>query len=152
MYNFHTTKDGERIMICMMEDRHLINTIKLYLRKIREEVAKINGAPLVSDPILLAVHPVDTAAIKRQAQSRVKALSEALPPYIAEATLRGLTDLFVEDLQSTYGRSSKMDSGSAQALIEAGADNDDDDDDYDYDGDRRGYGYAEDFHYECGDR
>lgn len=125
------------MLICQMEDDHLLCTIRLYCRKLQQAQAVIANTALL-DPItatLSSLCPEDTA---RQAKASMRAMHERLMPYLAEAALRGLS--VTTELQAAYGRSTAIPC-FVPTLV---AGNDDSYDIEDEDDDR----YEEDYHSE----
>jgi hypothetical protein len=89
MFATHVTSTGRRMMICQMDDAHLVNTICLLLRRAEEAKGAIAHQPDATSPFakaLYGVQEVDPA----QAAGVVRLIIEQMYPYIAEIVLRGL--------------------------------------------------------------
>lgn len=109
MYDLHTTADGTTLLICQMEDSHLVNTISLHCRKIKNARLVIEQGS-VELPTIAKVLTGNKFDYERQivnAEATIKSSHSKLQPYVVEASLRGLN--ISELLQDTYGR--KTDSG-----------------------------------------
>lgn len=104
MYETHTTKDGETMLICAMDDSHLFNTIRMYTNRMEAARAILQGSLHDQDPLIGIFQPqFSSASLKDQAQKSVKFCHGKLQPYVFEAALRGLN---IQDLlQLAYGRS-----------------------------------------------
>lgn len=98
LYN-HKTADG-MIPIIMLEDTHLVNIIRMYLRQ-------IENARLLLEQKDKPIHTVQSALYRNQPQvdpsQIITKAHETLMPYVLEAVLRGLTDDFVLQIQTAYG-------------------------------------------------
>ena len=136
MFDTHTTEDGEKILICHMEDSHLFNTIRMHTRKIREARAVLEQSTAGSSIYeALGVNPVGMS--RADAQRQIRNRHSLLPPYVMEATLRGLAIRGL--LASAYGRDALIprpvpalpSADSDWRPVEVVSDDDDDDDDDD---------------------
>jgi hypothetical protein len=128
MFETHTTKDGQSMLICQMEDRHLSNTIKSFCREI-EKCRKVITQPSVENELIAIFNSgYSQANLKEQAVNQLKKYHQRLQPYLGEALLRGL-DLSKE-LKIAYGRIGQIKNsfGITLELIEG-----DDDREYDMD-------------------
>lgn len=99
MFKTHTTREGKTMMICEMEDTHLVNCIKWLLKRLNE-VRNYRSDLNAVDKILYKVpdaSPQQVANITRQ-------VADAIQPYVLEATLRGLN--VKPYLQDAFGRQS----------------------------------------------
>lgn len=109
MYKFHTTADGKKMLIGQMQDQHLLNTIRLYLRKIDEALTLIKN-PVLSDPMVAIFHKVvSPEKVKETAEQTIKFSIETLQPYLMEAYIRDdLVNTIKDEMQATFSRSSAM--------------------------------------------
>ena len=104
MLKYHTSRDGRRILIAQMNDGHLRNTIKLYLRRaieVRQAVTEAKDDDISELDRRLYMLP------SYDAQSGSNVISEAIErlyPYLAEAFLRGTFDDLRADLAIVAGR------------------------------------------------
>lgn len=84
----------------MLEDSHLLNIIRLCLRK-------IENARLLLEQKDKQLQTVQAALYRNQPQidpsEIITKTHETLMPYVLEAVLRGLTDDFVIQMQAAYG-------------------------------------------------
>lgn len=103
MFHRHTTKNGESILVCQMDDRHLWNTLKMYCRKIKAARKVLEGKAVPVDPILGAVIG-EATPIEQHTKARQELMSShhALMHFVIEAAVR---DFDVQSvLQDAYGR------------------------------------------------
>jgi hypothetical protein len=77
MFEYHRTKRGDQILICTLKDDHLINTIKYFLNKFKN-----NGCT-------------------------TKEIADKISPYVLEATLRGRGHEIYGSLTEAFGRNQK---------------------------------------------
>lgn len=118
MFEYHTTRSGSTILICQMEDSHLINTIKLYCSKIKDCCGILESGSIKGMTAMGALIPqLDIEELKRQSRASLKTLHTRIQPYILEAALRGLSHQFTEDLQNAYGREAQFDIKALQKYI-----------------------------------
>ena len=106
MYEIHTTRDGEQMMICCMKDSHLYNTIKLMLNRIRL-CRELLFSQQADDAMVSVFQPEHSlAAARDRAKSEMQRMHQKIQPYIMEAALRGwkLGDL----MSAAYGRSKSV--------------------------------------------
>ena len=101
MKNTHITADGQTMFISQMETSHLENTIKMYLKKIKECTEMINNVNITNN-IDLLIAGVDNESIKEKAKNILKQSHAELWKYLIEAFIRGL-DLS-KYFQETFGR------------------------------------------------
>lgn len=109
MYNIHTTRDGEQMLIAQMEDKHLINTIRMILRKVQSATAALSN-PVTINPMIGVFHPeMKTDEIRRKAENVIRQGVDSLQPYLMEAYMRpGMAIALQEDMQSAFGRVGRM--------------------------------------------
>ena len=132
MYKIHTTSDGDSMLVCQMTDRHLTNMVKLLCKQMVEARALLEGGSLPCDPLLGILAPQFNAkAVREKAESAIKLIHETLPPYVLEASLRGI-DLG-HLLQAAYGRREQLPNLQAPKVLTIDSCEDDDDDDDDDD-------------------
>lgn len=107
MFETHTTADGTTLRIYQMTDSHLINTIRLGLRRGLAMRAQTESPITDASAVNLELYAKtrDAASV---AASIKNILIPQLYPYIAEAALRGLTDQFVDDLRAVVGRTGQV--------------------------------------------
>ncbi len=105
MYDIHTTREGKQMMISQMEDRHLLNLIKLELNQITL-MLDASSSKLQLTPAQQILYNLQSDEIAKRAREEVPRKVRHLYPYIAEAMLRGLTEV-TENLQLTFGRKTK---------------------------------------------
>lgn len=113
MYEIHTTKNGESMLICCMTDSHLTATIKSHCSRLQAAVAILTNKA-ADDPLVAVFQPkFSNAALKERAQETVQFVHKRLQPYVVEASLRGLD--IRETLQTAYGRSAGV--GTQELLL-----------------------------------
>lgn len=128
MYKIHTTREGDSMLVCQMTDSHLTNTVKLFCKQMIEARKLLEGGSLSSDPLLEILAPQFNAkAIRERAESAIKAIHEALPPYVVETALRGIDVGYL--LQEAYGRRGQLPNLQVKVLTLDSEDDDDGDDD-----------------------
>ena len=126
MYRIHRTSDGGSMLVCQMSDIHLINMIRLLCKQMVEARALLDGGSISSDPLLRILAPQFNArAVREKAEAAIRLVHETLPPYVLEASLRGI--ILGHLLQAAYGRSEQL--PNLQALKLTGDSWEDDDDD-----------------------
>jgi hypothetical protein len=114
MYELHTTQNGDTLLICCMEDTHLINTIRSLCLKMQAAVEMLTSTTL-DDPLISIFQPqYSKAAMQEKARDSLEFLHQRLQPYVMEATLRGLE--VASMLQSAYGRTTRIAMQSKLAL------------------------------------
>ena len=102
LYN-HTTREGEELPINQMELGHLVNTAKVFIRNIDRYVKALNG-------ITVEMTPADIALYGKKSinyAEALRAIHEALMPYLLELTIRGASGAVVHDIIEAYGRNVK---------------------------------------------
>ncbi len=105
MFDVHITADGTEMLICHMENSHLVNTIRMHCRKIQEARAALEQNP--SGFAIYEALGVNPSGMSRaQAQSIIRDRHKKLPPYVMEATIRGLG--VQRFLAEAYGRSTAI--------------------------------------------
>ena len=103
MLDKHTTRDGERMLVCQMDDKHLLNTIKLFSKNLKQiwEIAEGEVENTVADKIYDVpedITPNEAINLWRQEVYR-------LTPYLSEAILRdGIRDDVAALMQDRIGR------------------------------------------------
>lgn len=93
MLGVHVTKDGVKLLIAQMSDRHLVNTIKMHLRGVQQAAVFLDNEP-DSNPqarYKRALYGQRTVTAEELAAAVQIALANALP-YIGELFLRGDVD------------------------------------------------------------
>ncbi|MBF2058632.1 MAG: hypothetical protein IGQ45_15810 [Cyanobacterium sp. T60_A2020_053] len=91
MFELHTMKTGDAILICQMENSHLINQIKLLCRKIRQARLVLESANLNEHgAVFKALNPSVSNKLQEQATEQLRYASNAIQPYVMEAVLRNL--------------------------------------------------------------
>ena len=123
MFESHTTKEGDSMLICSMEDSHLINTIKLILRHIKTASSVLCGQQSENHLIAVFSPSYSAAAQKERAEESIRFYHRKIQPYIMEAALRGLDISAL--MQDAYKRS-QMIPVQQQYLLESPDDDDDD--------------------------
>ncbi|NDJ26249.1 hypothetical protein GS682_32740 [Nostoc sp. B(2019)] len=139
MFEIHTTKDSQSMLICQMEDRHLSNTIKSFCREI-EKCRKVITQPSVENQMIAIFNSgYSQANLKEQAAQQLKNYHQRLQPYLGEALLRGLN--LSKELKIAYGRIGQVTTtfNITLELIE-GDDDHDYEDDYSHPGHPSHYG------------
>lgn len=101
MKNTHRTADGQTMFISQMETSHLENTIKMYLKNIKECTEMISNVNIQNNIDLLLAW-VDNESVKEKAKNVLKQAYSELWKYLIEAYIRGI-DLSKE-FQETFGR------------------------------------------------
>jgi len=89
-----------------MDDSHLENTIRMFLRKINDAKTMLDRSVKI-DSFSSALYRISPEEVSNQARQSIVNMTEFLYPYLAEAMLRGID--FKEELQKVYGRDSKDD-------------------------------------------
>lgn len=105
MYQTHTTMNGESMLICQMENSHLINTIKV-IAKVIQTSQEILQEQVKPDPLMEVLNPKYLESIKERARQELRKCHDCIQPYVMEAALRGLDVTGI--LQSAYGRSTAV--------------------------------------------
>ena len=128
MYKIHTTSDGDSMLICQMNDTHLQNMIRMLCKQMLEARALLDGGSISSDPLLGILAPQFNArAVREKAEAAIRLIHETLPPYVVEASLRGI-DLG-HLLQAAYGRREQLPNLQVPKPITIDRLKEDDDDD-----------------------
>lgn len=115
MYHYHTTKEGERMLICEMSNEHLQRTIMMFLNKLSEVVdaAKANSEIDEFNRVLL-----DRPNITMEkAANATKDMANILAPYVMEATLRGIEKGVVPRMREVFGREKAVPKVSRKPLL-----------------------------------
>ena len=107
MFEIHTTRDDQQMMVGQMSDDHLIKTIKLLCSRIATCAKILNGVNIEGGALIAAIKPeFSQEAMKKQATLLVRDLDEKIKPYVMEACLRNLN--ISEFLQQAYQRKAKL--------------------------------------------
>ncbi len=141
IYKIHTTRAGDRVPLCMMGDSHILNTIKLFCKRMKEAQAVLaNPVQAPSQPILQVLAGKDFEKISRQqkseAEQAIRKADELLGSYLLAASLRPqIIEEAVSCIQDAYGilgqvRNTGYELPAANA--EVADEDEDDDDDIDY--------------------
>lgn len=110
MIDIHQTEDGRLMFISQMTDDHLCNLIRRQLRIVKELTALISKEPMSQTrrELLSSLYNIDSNADRKDAKERLPKVVRGLYAYIAEAMLRGLSDI-TTDMQVAFGRTTKED-------------------------------------------
>lgn len=103
MLENHTTRDGERMLICQMDDTHLYNTIKLFSKNLKQlwEIAEGELERSAADEI----YGVPEDITPSQAKDIWRQEIYRLQGYLAEALLRdAIRDDVAALMQDRIGR------------------------------------------------
>lgn len=104
---YHTRKNGERILIAQMTDRHLENTIKLYCSQIVDLTTIALGKYEPDDEFLgLFAQQATPEYQKTNARNSIQILYSKLSPYVMEASLRNID--VSEPLQKAFRRKDRV--------------------------------------------
>lgn len=115
------------MLVCQMTDSHLANMIRLLCKQMVDARALLDGGSLSSDPLLGILAPQFNAkAIREKAEGAIRLIHETLPPYVLEASLRGIVLGLL--LQAAYGRREQLPNLSALKVLTIDICGDDDDD------------------------
>lgn len=107
MFELHQMKDGGTILICQMENNHLINMIKSLCRKIKYCTQILEGNNVLKNStIFKALKPSLNKELVNQAEENIRYAVNKLQPYVLEACLRNLE--ISEILQSAFDRNQKI--------------------------------------------
>ena len=127
MYNKHVSRSGEESIICEMEDCHLINTIYLYLRDLKQLIQTIDCKNNISD-YQKELYGYQNITPKKAALI-TKEISNKLSFYILEGFLRDILTSDIRDLiREAFGRKDKYTKIYNNFLLEKRIDNDYNDD------------------------
>lgn len=90
MYQEHTTKEGDVMLICEMSDGHLYNYIRMVCKKIYSVQQGLTKGQAY-DPLLGAINPnFSKKNMEETGGYLIKELYEVMQPYVMEACLRQL--------------------------------------------------------------
>lgn len=109
IYETHTTRDGDEIPVCMMNDGHLLNTIKLHCRRMKEAQAILRRpAQTVDNTVLQALAGKQYETLSRRqkemATDAIRSSDESLGSYVLAAMLRpGIAEQIPALIQDAYG-------------------------------------------------
>jgi len=102
MFEKHKTREGQIMMICEMDDKHLLNTIIMNLRTIKDIIFIANTTePLDLYEAELYGHKKIN---KKQAAQFTKEFAKKIAPYILEATIRNIVTELIPEIQRTFNR------------------------------------------------
>ena len=125
MLNTHKTADWKTMFISQMDNDHLANTIKLFLRKIEQCIYILTDESVWSNiDFLLSWSNYDS--IKQSAKRTLSNLYEKLGKYVIESNIRGIN--ITDELQATFKRAESVWNSTAKILAIVAIDSDDDDD------------------------
>jgi hypothetical protein len=102
--NQHTQANGVQIPIGQMTDVHLKNTIGVLIRT-AELCAKVVVCAHKPETVNEIIHGVSRKQQINSAKSKLKELYNRLPPYIMEASIRGMD--FGKELREAFDREEK---------------------------------------------
>lgn len=105
MFDTHTTKTGQEILIAQMEDSHILNTIRALMARL-EAARHYAEAPQTASVLYEALNVKPEGWDKKDALACIRWVHERIPAYILEATLRGLE--VTQLVQQGYGRSAMI--------------------------------------------
>lgn len=103
----HTDAAGRTMLVAEMSDEHLLNNIKLLLRRIKECSTYIDALDAGETPKVTALHRAAYGDLynpnnKERAKQLLNSSLSSLPKYVMEGCLRGLS--FTAELQETFER------------------------------------------------
>jgi hypothetical protein len=105
MLEKHIQRNGEQSLIAEMADSHLLNTIKLYSRKLLSLRSFAYQEQQAIDEFTMSVYDIPKMS-PADAAKEYKGLLRQLYPYMAEAFLRGLAP--PQNLIQAVGRNSQL--------------------------------------------
>jgi hypothetical protein len=114
LYN-HTTAEGEEIPLNQMENSHLVNTIKMFLRVVARSTKALNSKEVELSPAELALYGRKSYNYAGQ----LKQAHEALMPYVLEATIRGLYNVIGLEVVAAYGRQTLLTLNAQSSSVES---------------------------------
>lgn len=97
----HQTEDGKIIIIALMDDIHLKNTVRLHLKKIKEAKSMLSSKSEIK--IQETLYGIKNSAIEKKMIQQINQSRQALPIYIMECMIRGID--FKEELNKAFDRS-----------------------------------------------
>lgn len=103
MFRYHTTKDGQTMLICEMDDQHLVNTILLLEKKFQE--IKTFSEDNVTNDYERYLYNRKVITSKELAE-KTKDIAELIAPYVLEAVLRGIQITLT--VQRMFGRKERV--------------------------------------------
>ena len=101
MYEEHRTKDGKEMLICQMDDKHLGNTINLFLNKLGE-AKRLLTLEISENKFKSALRGRSSKDLTKAAERAIREITEKLYPYLAESMLRGI--YYTERMQAIFER------------------------------------------------
>lgn len=107
MKKYHTTREGNKMLIAQMEDNHLLSTIELHCREIRNKLEMIDRYhTLKESEKIMYGYDQDNKEVKELVKQEVHVRTDMLSAYVFEASLRKIDVSNI--LQDTYGRTDKL--------------------------------------------
>ncbi len=90
MNMIHTDKEGNRMLIAEMNDKHLVNTINFQIRRLKSlrNASTIGDKVSKFDQVLYGIDDLDEGRAAHHFKDQLVCLS----PYIIEAYVRGLDE------------------------------------------------------------
>ena len=124
---YHKTKNWQTMLIAQMDNDHLVNTINLIIKQIKDwqEILESWFSKSNLDAILSWY---TSPKLKEKAEDVIKRNLKNLPYYIFEATIRWIS--YTNELQWLFARESWL--GKDNLYLWNNYDDNDDDYDYDY--------------------
>lgn len=107
MKKFHTTANGDKMLIAQMDDDHLKNTIGVYCTRIKSQIQMIDRLATLkeSEKILYGFQQSDVNMTNKAAEE-INSAASGMSAYIVEACIR---DINVSKIvQDAYGRTSSI--------------------------------------------
>lgn len=101
MGNTHITAEGQKIFISQMDTNHLLNTIKLILKHIKDANEMVSGISIKWN-MDLYIAGIDEETVKRNAKHIMMQAHEKLWKYIIEAVIRG--ENLTTEFREVFGR------------------------------------------------
>lgn len=103
----HTDATGRTMLVAEMTDSHLLNTIKMYLTRVKQCSEYIdaveNGEPVKVNALQRTFYGDQANPMKKDmAEKLLKTSIASLPRFVMEACLRGLN--VTSELQETFKR------------------------------------------------
>ena len=121
----HRTKEGDEMLVSQMDDSHLINTMKVFLRKLSVAKRVIDGGKTSG---FMALLEGEEPGMSEEAAARyVQAFQGRFPVYFLELSVRGLHEeisVILDEYRKVIGRTeqkerfNQMFDGESMALME----------------------------------
>jgi hypothetical protein len=103
---YHKTRTGGTMLIAQMDDKHLLNTIKMNVRHLAFAKAVLSEGEKTSE-FFKALYPEQMT--ERTARTVVADWDIALGPYVIEANIRGLDiDKEIQNIRDLFSRSEAL--------------------------------------------